>query len=605
MLSSDEGLDSALITQGREENGEQNAFEKLFFHDVQMSHLMARWKKVIQLLTLGGISGVAAMNYVPPARAYAESSHPILPSTNPIHSEIGTCIPSAAVLVVSTEAFLTWLSAQHIASPLKSLLALVESAQTRRIKYVGITLGSLVSSAVLTGTYLAYPNDDPAWKTAILSTIILASNTILHFLPFMLMSQDKVYRFPVLPIEAAVKALMAKYEPLSKKQADAEHAFKRANMQILQSRFNGLFQGGTNALVRATLADQSFSWRGGRLLNPEVITTLKKVMALLHETEPLLTPSEALLFVLNQAPGSTLATLSSSNSAILKGGYAMVEMTYVILIIMGLSGYLANSTSLIAEKQGLAQGLVLSAVPNYALSVLLAFFAREFAKADANTLRSIGKGEFEWPLMVQLYPLPYLVMHVASLYVLCFSHAGAMGMVDLNIPADLFESEAWQQFRQVLVGITIGGIGYLSIKMLDQLYKSLLHKFTLYLGNENRQILTTFMERSAAMEGHVGLLRPEVLKGLVENLSESDAQAYFQLSNAELKEQVPYLLGNGAPVVVSDPRSSCLRGRGAFWSPSARRSSGLPSATDSRVVETQGSEEDGERATAMSRCAIL
>ena len=139
--------------------------------------------------------------------------------------------------------------------------------------------------------------------------------------------------------------------------------------------------------------------------------------------------------------------------------------------------------------------------------------------------------------------------------------------------------------------------------MLDLLYKSLLHKFSLYLGHENRQVLTDFMERSTAMTGHVGLLRPDALKELVENLSETDAQAYFQLSKIELIAQVPYLLGQGEPVVLSE-RAGCCTGIGSFWSP-IRRADRFSAASRSSIVQSQGGSEDGERERSSRTCAIL
>ncbi len=485
-------------------------FDELFNYYINENHLTSKKTELAKQFFLLVVSITAAYNYSLPAIRYAQSENPILISDNPIHSVIGTCIPAAAVLYIATNTFMDFYSREKIPKTFRQFLALPGSIQRRIFNISCILIGSFLSGIPLTTTYITY-EQAKIYVAALLSAIIQFDNTILHFLPIKLILSQPLYRLPILPFEYGYMTM--KYCFTSKKQRH-NNALKLQRSQVINgllSTLNDRLTTGTESIIHST-------FRFRRCQMDYLIDLPENFESLLIED------------ILKQASAS-INTKNIFHQICEKIAFLLGA----IWVGAGSVGYLANPYNLMNEKlNNIYEAIGLTALPTYALTVLIIFLAGNMLRDNFNFLLNIIKGKQNLAIEIKLYPKTFVLLELANIYFAFFSYAAAVQMIDDN-----FQESLWDNLRSFFVGSAISGIIFLGFNAVHDFYKTILKKYTLYYGSNDAKQLMQLKEKTTQLTAANQLIKPEVaVNELKNNLTDARSATLFGVSKITIDSQI-------------------------------------------------------------------
>lgn len=475
-------------------------FEELFNHFVKENHLPSKTYEVLKQFLMLIISGSGSYNYALPAIRYAQFDDAILISKNPVHSVIGTCVPAVAVLYVATDMFLDFHFRGKVPQQFRDFLALPESRKQRIFNNFCIFIGAFLSAIPLATTYLTYENNSIP-VAVLLSTMIQLDNTVLHFLPIKLMLSQPLYRWPILPVEYLIYAL--KYCLTSQTKLDRDKRKTQLTNVIngLTAALNGKLTAGTENIIHSLLQFRPFRL-DYKVTLPENFDNLS--LETILEKAPKIIPSK-----------SKFHKVCDSSAFLFGSSW----------LIFGTVGYLANAFTLmdgILDNMSLSIGL--TAMPIYALAVLVVFLAGNMMRDNFNWVLTAFKGQQNLALEIKLYPKTFMLLELFNIYCACFSYAAAAQMIEDN-----FTESTWKDALPFFIWSAITGIIFLGCNAVHGAYETLLRKYTLHFGSPDAKALVQLQEKVVQLTTANTLIKPEVAKAQIEDLSFTDAlsQTFF------------------------------------------------------------------------------
>ncbi len=482
-------------------------FDRLFEHYVEENHLPSKTHELIKQFLMLIVSVSGSYNYALPAIKYAQSDDAILISHNPIHSVIGTCVPAIAVLYVATDMFLDFHFREKIPKCFSEELALHESLKKRIFNNICIFMGAFVSAIPLATTYLTY-EENSLYLAIPLTVIIQLDNTVLHFLPIQLMLSQPLYRWPILPFEYLYHAL--KHCRTSQTELD-----KEAQNNQLANVINGLIAilnsrlaAGIENIIHSSLR---FNWQ--RLAYCR--TDLLKTDDLTQEN------------ILSRAPN----VLPS------KGSFHQVcDYTAFFLgaawLIFGTIGYLANPFTLVDDRlHNIPQSVGITALPIYALAVLIVFLAGNMMRDNFNWGLNAIQGNQNLSLEVKLYPKTFALLELANIYFAFFSYAASAQMIEDN-----FTQDYWSSALPFFIGSAISGLIFLGLNATHGMFQTLLKKFALHFGSHDAKELVQLREQFAQLTTAHTLIIPEKAEEALkrDSFSKAKSQTFFGKSKSDI-----------------------------------------------------------------------
>jgi len=478
--------------------------------------------------------------------AYAYSKRVGLPGLAPLYI-VGTCFPALAVLYVSTDIFFKLHFRTNIPNALKDVLV---SPQTRVQRYGEnflIAFLSLLSSTPLASVIFAFPPKNmPLWCVFILATIILIDNTILHFLPVKLVLTQSIYRLPILPFEYLTKWLLAKCRdrkltPLDKGERAYNTQMAKDWMGLKMLIIQRI------ALAQQRLTQQSFTWKW---------STLQYDVKVPENIRDLTDSNDALDLLLSflpegQAPNACWQFLGKLNTHLQKG----VSILGAIWIWSCCMGYYAgpvnqfqklihpyvNSTVI---SYTVAAGI--SVLPDYNLSVLLAFFGVNFLGGLYKYMTTWGKNVMKIPMEVKLFPKLFLATMGLNVVFAGFSYAAAVELVYSNFTGDWAQSIVLPLF--VVAAVTgISFAGFMAVRnffmlMFLKVATHLSGKYTRFLGlgNEEVKLLTKTTEKFNQYSNSVMYMDGEKLKNELSDMSQEQRQKLLGIDETAYEKMIDH-----------------------------------------------------------------
>jgi hypothetical protein len=476
-------------------------------------------EELLKQLALSMIAGLGATLYGPPASNFSYSEcidYPAIPCSFFLMSYVaGTCVTSAIVLHNSTIEFFDRQKAAGIPLKLAKYLQDPLSSKQRALKNIGITAGSFISSIPFVVINLANPI--PALPVVFiipLASIIAFTNTLLHLLPFELVSQIPFYRAPLLPIEFIIRQLVnsrltAEEQQEKKLQAEINHGYQKIKQQLI----NHLEQG------KKLLTKYGFRFEGCGYIN----NAAQEIKAL-HEREQ--SPVELLQALLNYlhaiSPGRPISQPGRINKILRAITYA----PGAFLVMSSCAGFLASPVNELTTLTGSkVAGATLAAPSVYFLGVLLAFFGGNALQNTYDYFTAWKDDSVKVPMAFKLYPKTSVLLIIISIYLSAFSYAAGAQLINDNFNGKL------AFLRPYLLDLAQTGLSFLGFTAMMDYFNNILTKFGQYGGSEETQRVIDLTLAFSQMQNSIQRMLPQELLDSLAKMDDEQLKAYLNLQN--------------------------------------------------------------------------
>lgn len=432
--------------------------------------------------------------YFQPSKKYADEHGAAYAGSSQLEKEInyilGTIITALAVLYNSTDIFFKMLKAQQIPKELENYLF----SSTNRAKILSIIIGAFFSSVPLILVSFAYPFaiESQALSIAIqtlFAGVVGIDNTILHFLPFMLAFQHRIFRFPIVPFELMYEY----YQKYRAKKLGLEQPQPNPEAEAIRTKVIAVLQYAHTKV----LLDNEFHLLGYTCKIPYAF---RKEMQLSIKNEPLtfnsnsLTGSDHLKLLATQypLPSNTNFQTPSCGYNFLKQAVGGLSAAWIWSTC---AGYIVGPVNQFYGWTGhLWLAGLLSAPSIYFLSVLLTYLGYHFGKTNFEYVTSWGENDVKVPLEFRLSPIIFTLSLAGNIYLNLYGYAAAEQLI-----IDNFTNEFMKFISPFFIWATRTGVPFVGVNSVLSLTRALIQKYATYFGtNETKFVarLTASIEQA-------------------------------------------------------------------------------------------------------------
>ncbi|WP_342228322.1 hypothetical protein [Rickettsiella endosymbiont of Rhagonycha lignosa] len=507
--NTDTELETSLLIEEENEEVIQDALNAVIKFHLDGEGRSSLNAEVFKQLLLFILAFFGVILYFPPANEYAESicadpDYKNIPCDFFVINHVaGTLLVAGGILMSATNAFFDRKKAENIPFKLQNYLKDALTPKQKLAENAVTFAGSFVASIPFMIITAVNPIPNlPKVIIVLQSAIVGLTNTLLHLLPFKLALKNPLYRAPFLPLEFIFQTISNALLNEEEKQEKELQGQINLGYQMIKQRM----------IDHLGLAQRLLSIYGYRLTGCSYTNEIAKKIRDIKELDelPLKLLTRLLTCLHERSPNQIISPPGKLNNIFRKMLY-FIGASWVILACSGFWGGTFNEMVELTKSQVLAA--IFSALPDYCLMVLLAFFGGNALQNSYDYLTVWNDDTVKIPITFKDYLKTSVVSVMISMYLSVFSYAAGTQLINDNFNGKL------EFLRPYLLELAKTGLTFLGFTAMIDFFSNVLSKLQQYSGNADTQTVANFYAALNQMTDSIQLMIPKLL---LESLAQTD-----------------------------------------------------------------------------------
>lgn len=507
--NTDTELETSLLIEEENEEVIQDALNAVIKFPLDGEGRSSLNAEVFKQLLLFILAFFGVILYFPPANEYAESicadpDYKNIPCDFFVINHVaGTLLVAGGILMSATNAFFDRKKAENIPFKLQNYLKDALTPKQKLAENAVTFAGSFVASIPFMIITAVNPIPNlPKVIIVLQSAIVGLTNTLLHLLPFKLALKNPLYRAPFLPLEFIFQTISNALLNEEEKQEKELQGQINLGYQMIKQRM----------IDHLGLAQRLLSIYGYRLTGCSYTNEIAKKIRDIKELDelPLKLLTRLLTCLHERSPNQIISPPGKLNNIFRKMLY-FIGASWVILACSGFWGGTFNEMVELTKSQVLAA--IFSALPDYCLMVLLAFFGGNALQNSYDYLTVWNDDTVKIPITFKGYLKTSVVSVMISMYLSVFSYAAGTQLINDNFNGKL------EFLRPYLLELAKTGLTFLGFTAMIDFFSNVLSKLQQYSGNADTQTVANFYAALNQMTDSIQLMIPKLL---LESLAQTD-----------------------------------------------------------------------------------